>query len=133
MNKELEQFVWDRAQRVCEYCQFPAEFAETPFQIDHVIAQKHGGPTEEDNLALTCFYCNSYKGPNVAGVDPESGKVVRLFHPRQDRWKRHFAWDGAQLRARTSIGRATIAVLNINDPDQITKRGELIAEGVFPP
>jgi hypothetical protein len=41
---------------------------------------------------------------------------VRLFDPRRQVWKRHFEWRGAALRGRTQIGRATIAVLNINDP-----------------
>jgi hypothetical protein len=62
----------------------------SPFEIDHVIAQKHGGATVDSNLALACFYCNSAKGPNVAGIDPESGLIVRLFHPRTDRWTDHF-------------------------------------------
>jgi hypothetical protein len=26
-----------------------------PFQIDHVIAIKHHGPTTSDNLALCCY------------------------------------------------------------------------------
>jgi hypothetical protein len=133
MGVALEQLVWDRARRLCEYCRFPAQLAETPFQIDHVVALKHGGQTEEDNLALACFYCNSYKGPNIAGIDPETGEVVRLFHPRRDRWEEHLSWNGALLRAETPVGRVTIAVLNLNHPDAITKREQLIAEGVFPP
>jgi hypothetical protein len=53
-----------------------------PFQVDHSIARKHGGRASENNLALACFYCNSFKGPNIAGLDPDTGEVVRLFHRR---------------------------------------------------
>jgi hypothetical protein len=93
----------------------------------------HGGQSSEDNLALACFYCNTHKGPNIAGVDPQSGEVVRLFHPRKDLWADHFLWDGAMMKARTPVGRATIHVLRINDPEYVAVRVSLIAEGAFPP
>jgi len=133
MDKNLEQQVWERAKHCCEYCLFPAEFAETPFQIDHIIAEKHRGRTESDNLALSCFYCNSYKGPCISGVDDETDEVTRLFNPRGDLWSDHFQWNGATLVAKTAIGRATIATLRINEPDLVRKREALIDEGVFPP
>lgn len=118
-----------RARSQCEYCRLPAAFSAIPFEIDHVLAQKHGGLTHEQNLALSCFYCNSHKGPNIAGVDPISGRIVRLYHPRKDRWPRHFEWAGAVLQGKTAIGRATIAVLCINDPDAIAVREALLEEG----
>jgi hypothetical protein len=80
----LSALVRRRAGDACEYCQLPASLSALPFEIDHVIAQKHGGPTIESNLALSFFYCNSYKGPNIAGIDPRSGRLVRLFNPRRD-------------------------------------------------
>ena len=104
-----------------------------PFQIDHIIARKHGGATVADNLALACFRCNAHKGPNVAGFDPETGELVRLFHPRKDRWEEHFRWRGPQLVSLTAIGRVTVQVLAINDPGYMAVRHALIEEGVFPP
>lgn len=133
VDAPLATLVRRRARGVCEYCQLPASVSAIPFEIDHIIAQKHGGLTEEANLALACFYCNSYKGPNVGGIDPHSGRVVRLFNPRQDRWTRHFQWRGPVLVGRTATGRATIAVLAINDADALAVRAVLIEEGVFPP
>jgi hypothetical protein len=132
MDATLAALVRERARSRCEYCQLSEAFLAIPFEIDHILAQKHGGPTHEDNLALSCFYCNSHKGPNLAGVDPASDRIVRLFHPRRDRWPRHFEWDGATLRGKTAIGRATIAVLSINNPDAIAVREALMEEGVFP-
>jgi hypothetical protein len=75
MDARLHQFVVDRANGRCEYCQFPEAFSYLPFQIDHIIAQKHRGPTVESNLAWSCFYCNSYKGPNLSGWLVESDQV----------------------------------------------------------
>lgn len=133
MRRELEEHVWRRACRCCEYCWFPTECSAIGFEIDHIIAQKHGGPTQSANLALACFYCNSYKGPCIAGIDPVTGQVTRLFHPRNDQWDEHFRWDGPVLQPLTDVARATINVLRINDADAVEVRASLIEEGVFPP
>jgi HNH endonuclease len=133
MAAALEQQVWQRARHCCEYCQIPQELDESPFQIDHIVARKHGGLTEASNLALSCFHDNSHKGPNIAARDARTGKLVPLFNPRRHKWARHFRWHGAKLVGRTTIGRATIAVLNMNDPLRVELREGLIAEGLFPP
>jgi hypothetical protein len=99
-----------------------------PFQIDHVRAEKHGGETAESNLALACTHCNRHKGPNIAGFDHETGETVRLFHPRTDTWEQHFAADGPHVRGKTAIGRATVNVLRMNDPDQLLIRSALLTE-----
>ncbi|XXY49893.1 HNH endonuclease signature motif containing protein [Sorangium sp. So ce269] len=132
MDTSLVALVAQRANAVCEYCQLPQPLSSIPFEIDHIIAQKHGGVTVPENLGFACFYCNSYKGPNIAGIDPESGRIVRLYHPRKDRWSKHFRWDGPLLVGISAIGRATIAVLAINHPDAVALRASLIEEGVFP-
>jgi hypothetical protein len=102
MDEDLRQLVWDRAANVCEYCHIPQQLDIFPFQIDHIIAQKHHGLTTADNLALCCYNYNFYKGPNIAGVDPITGEVTRLFHPRRDVWKQHFRWDGPLLVGLTA-------------------------------
>jgi hypothetical protein len=131
MDAELQRLVWQRAAQRCEYCQVPADVALLPFQIDHIIAEKHGGPTTADNLALSCERCNSHKGPNIAGY--LEGAHVPLFNPRNDRWADHFAWDGPVLVGQTPVGKVTIEVLAINLPYRIALRAALIEEGIFPP
>jgi hypothetical protein len=111
----------------------PQEYDAIPFEIDHVIAISHAGPTRAENLALACFLDNSYKGPNLAGIDPRTKRIIPLFNPRRQRWARHFRWEGPVLVGRTAAGRATIAVLRINLPHRIAQRAALIAEAVFPP
>ena len=56
MDDELRSFVWRRGSSNCEYCLFPAHYAELDFEIDHIIARKHRGETVADNLALSCIY-----------------------------------------------------------------------------
>lgn len=133
MKRELEELIWSRAHRCCEYCQHPEEFSELPFEIDHIIATKHRGETTQSNLALSCFYCNSYKGPNIAGRDTNDDELTRLYHPRNDTWSEHFGWNEAELLGLTDVGRTTIDVLRINHPDAVDVRIALIEEGVFPP
>src|SRR5947208_2889990 len=133
MERELEEFVWQRARHCCEYCQVAQVDDRLPFEIDHIIALKHRGPTRASNLCLACFACNNHKGPNIAGVDPRTKKIVPLFNPRRHQWRRHFRWDGPILVGLTPIGRTTIAVLEINLDYRIAFRQGLIEEGVFPP
>ena len=132
MDQTLQRKVWRRAGAACEYCRLPQHADPLPFQIDHVLAQQHGGLTVSENLALACLFCNKHKGPNIAGIDPQSGKMVRLFHPRRDKWSRHFRWEDCRLVGRTATGRATIHVLAINHPDNIELRKALIDNGEFP-
>jgi hypothetical protein len=132
MGPELVQLVWRRAQSRCEYCQLPQDCSQLPFEIDHIIARKHGGRTDPSNLALSCFYDNSFKGSNIAGLDPRTGKLTPLFHPRRHKWARHFRWDGPVLVGRTSVGRATIATLLINLELRVAHRRALLDAGLFP-
>jgi len=119
-----------RAQYRCEYCHRRPEWSSLGFQIDHIIAQKHSGDSQEGNLAFACLRCNARKGPNVAGVDPVDGKIAKLFHPRQDTWQDHFEWHDAWLFGKTAIARTTIQVLGINDNDAVLLRETLLFEGL---
>ena len=133
MDRQLRDQVWQRAAERCEYCQMPQACTDSAHEVDHVIAEKHRGATTLDNLALACFPCNNHKGPNIAGIDPDSGQVTRLFHPRQDVWIEHFVMRGPVVVGLTPIGRATVDVLEINLRHRLVHRQALIEEGVFPP
>jgi hypothetical protein len=131
LNADLVRQVWQIAQAQCEYCHLPSASYPAPFQIDHIIALQHGGTTVLDNLALACIRCNRFKGPNIAGIDRQSGEIVSLFHPRHEIWSEHFVWNGPRLEARTPSARATVALLRINDPEFVAVRQALLEEGVF--
>ena len=127
---DIRDEVRKRAGGCCEYCRSSEAFVSTPFQLDHIIAEKHGGLTSLENLSWSCLDCNSFKGPNIVGRD--DNQTVRLFDPRNDDWNEHFAWNGPVLAGRTSIGRATIDVLRINLTYRIAVRASLIVEGILP-
>jgi hypothetical protein len=132
MDDALVRLVRKQAHDRCEYCRLPEQFSSIGFEIDHIIAEQHGGKTSAGNLALACFADNHHKGPNLAGIDPKTGRRTWLFNPRRQKWNRHFRWNGAVLLGRTAVGRTTISVLQINASHRIAQRAALIAEGVFP-
>ena len=133
MKSSLENLIWKRADGRCEYCQVAQVYDELTFEIDHIIAQKHGGRTIKANLCLACFPCNKNKSSDLSGVDPQTKRIIRLFHPRRLKWEEHFRWDGPWLVGRSMIGRATVATLKINAPLRVRLRSELMADGDFPP
>jgi hypothetical protein len=131
MVASLTQHVRDRAAGRCEYCHLPQAGSNLPFEIDHIVSRKHRGGTVAGNLALACWYCNSFKGSDLSGIDPATRKLTRLFNPRRHKWDWHFSYDGPVLIGRTAIGRTTIRVLQINCDEAVTLRESLIAEGLF--
>jgi HNH endonuclease len=68
MRKDLDTRVRARARQRCEYCHLPQACYLLRFQIDHIIADQHGGPAISANLCLACPRCNTKKGPNIAGA-----------------------------------------------------------------
>jgi hypothetical protein len=116
MDNALRSLVRRRAGDACEYCRLPQAASRfVRFHVEHIVARQHGGPTEPDNPALAFGFCNFHKGPNIASLDPESGELVPLFHPRRDRWTDHFAWEGTIIVGRTATVRATVRLLAMND------------------
>jgi hypothetical protein len=133
MDEATKQEVIARAGGLCEYCHLPAAHVATPFHVEHVIAKKHRGRDATSNLAYACMRCNLHKSSDLAGLDPKTNKLTRLFNPRRHVWTRHFRWQGAVLVGRTPIGRTTVFVLAVNDSERIELRQELIEQGLFPP
>ena len=129
----LDQRVRKRARGVCEYCLLPESAYDIAFHVDHIISDQHRGKATYTNLCVACPRCNLSKGPNIAGIDPDTRSLVPLFNPRKDRWDEHFRWRGARLLGLTPIGRATIHVLAMNNEMALKHRKQLMTEGVFPP
>ena len=126
MGPALRDSVRARAGARCEYCHLSQRFSELQFHIEHIIPRQHGGADKAENLALACPDCNLLKGPNLTGVDPNTKRVVRLFHPRRDKWTQHFVQDGARISGKTLVGRATVSLLRFNDPQRLELRALIL-------
>ena len=131
MTSALLMLIRDRAGNCCEYCGIRAEALQATLHIEHIIPRKHGGPTDDGNLALACRHCNLHKGPNLTGFDPDSATLCGLFHPRKQLWGEHFRFDGGRITGITSCGRTTVWVLQMNSPDQLLLRA--LAAKLYPP
>ncbi len=129
----LRRLVHERAQGRCEYCLLPESVALAPHQVDHIVALKHGGQTESDNLALSCALCNKRKGSDLTAIDPETGEIAPLYHPRRDVWANHFRLAGAVLEPQTPAARATVRLLQLNQPDRLAERDLLARTGLLRP
>jgi 5-methylcytosine-specific restriction endonuclease McrA len=129
----IRSLVWRRGRDKCEYCRLPQHAIEATFHVEHILAQQHLPPDVDapDNLALACHQCNLHKGTNLTSIDPVSGHVVPLFHPRRDDWNEHFALNGARIVGLTPTGRATVQLLQFNTPRRLELRDGLITEGEF--
>jgi hypothetical protein len=122
----------ERAQNRCEYCLLHEDDAYLPFEVDHIIAEKRGGVTLIENLAWACALCNRYKGTDLASIDPQSGRLIALFHPRRQQWRRHFRVVNGTIEPLTAAGRATVRLLRLNQPERVLVRAMLIGMGRYP-
>lgn len=127
MDEETRRFVRARAKERCEYCGIHQRLhPDFTFHIEHIVAKQHGGGDGADNLALSCHLCNSKKGPNLSGLDPDTGLLTRLFHPRTDPWNEHFRIaEAARIIGLTDVGRTTIHLLDMNSEIRTRIRVEI--------
>lgn len=136
ISRDLRREVVERAQGRCEYCHKPDDPRLNPYphEVDHVIAAKHGGATEIQNLAYACFQCNRFKGTDLTSLDPENGDLTPLFHPRNHTWDENFrlAPSGAIIPL-TPVGRTTTRLMRFNDPLRVQQRADLITAAILEP
>ncbi len=126
--------VTERARSRCEYCRAPQIIAGTTYHIEHIIPSSKDGADELSNYALCCVTCNGHKSDHTTGIDPATGRDIRLFHPRRDRWDRHFRFSPQtlELMGITPKGRATVARLQMNERKQIEARALWLELDLYP-
>jgi hypothetical protein len=129
---DLRRLVEARADHLCEYCLIHMEDTYLGCQVDHVIAEKHGGATVGDNLSCACTFCNRAKGTDIGSIASSTGQFTRFYNPRTDRWADHFRLNGVVIEYHTPIGEATAGILGFNAPERLLERATLHAIGRYP-
>lgn len=122
VSAALRQAVQARAGERCEDCRFPQALSFLAFEVEHVVAEKHGGATSLDNLAWACPFCNRFKGSDLGSLDSETGRLTAFFNSRTQAWTDHLCWDGARIVPLTPEGRVTATILQLNHPDRLLER-----------
>jgi hypothetical protein len=88
MDRKTEHIVRLRSGGVCEYCRLPEVVSHLPFPLDHIVARQHGGPSSEENLALSCPEWNSEVGCRSVGIQTFWFQAVCA---------NHIVWDAVEV------------------------------------
>ena len=132
VSERLRRQVAERAYHVCEYCLIHGDDTFWGCQVDHIISRKHSGPTAPDNLAWACAYCNNAKGSDLGTLVGNPPRLVRLFHPRTDRWGGCFQLNRVRIDPANAIGEATVKLLHLNEAARLRERETLAETGHYP-
>lgn len=131
----LQTLVRQDANNRCGYCLTQRKLIGRPMTMEHLVPVALGGATSRENLWLACRRCNEFRGARTHGIDPLTGLEVTLFNPRTQTWSAHFIWndDGTKIVGLTSVGRATVVTLRLNNEDIKMARALWVMTGLHPP
>jgi hypothetical protein len=129
---EMRRLVVGRAHRRCEYSLIHEDDTYFGCEVDHVVSEKHGGPTVVENLAYACLVCNRNQGSDLGSILVPGGDLIRFFHPRTDVWSDHFSLDGVVIKPLTAIGQVTERIFRFNAIERLMEREALRAIGRYP-
>ena len=132
VSERLRREIADRAYHVCEYCLVHEDDTFWGCQVDHIVSRKHGGATEPGNLAWACACCNNAKGTDLATLVGQPPGLVRLFHPRSDRWGDSFSLNGVCIDPANAVGEGTVKLLQLNHTSRLRERETLAESGRYP-
>lgn len=132
IGTEIRRFIADRAGNRCEYCLIHEDDTFFGCEIDHIISKKHGGSNDPENLAYACLFCNRHKGTDIGSIHPGTGRLIRFFNPRKDRWGKHFQLKSTVIESLTGIGEVTARLFAFNDLERLLEREALISIGAYP-
>ncbi len=135
ISPKRDKVIRATANNRCGYCLMPQHINPSRLEIEHLLPKVVGGTNEEENLWLACRDCNLYKSSKTHAVDPLTGENIRLFNPRTDDWHEHFEFadDGMRINGKTSIGRATVETLSLNNSHSVSLRRLWVSVGWYPP
>ncbi len=132
ITAKIRHLVAQRADFRCEYCRVQEADMFYTFQIEHIVAIKHGGGSELENLAYACPHCNQHKGSDLVTFLIDYDDLVPIYNPRKMEWTSHFEINFGSIQPKTRTGEASIKLLHLNDPDLIILRQLLAEIGRYP-
>jgi hypothetical protein len=88
--------------------------------------------TSLKNLAYACLFCNRHKGTDIGSIYPNTGKLMRFYNPRKDRWGKHFQLNDVIIEPLTGIGEVTVRLFVFNNSERLLEREALVSIGAYP-
>jgi hypothetical protein len=132
ISKLVRSLVIERAGNRCEYCRIPQAVTNYEFHIEHVIGIQHGGSNSPENLAWCCAFCNWKKGPNLGTLLETNTEIIPLFNPQTQSWFDHFEAKNGTVIPKTTIGKATVKLLEFNLAERVEVRAVLTLARFYP-
>ncbi len=130
--RATRKLVIERAGHRCEYCRVLEYLSAFDYHIDHIIGIQHGGPDTILNFAYVCSPCNWKKGPNISTILNLNSPLIPLFNPRTQNWTEHFETKNGLITPLSIVGEATIKLLELNTPNKVEERYEMMLAGFYP-
>lgn len=78
MDRVLREQVRQRAGLCCEYCRMPQECIDAVHEVDHIIAEKHRGPSSLENLDRWQDHFE-YHGAMLIGLTPVAKATIAVL------------------------------------------------------
>lgn len=141
ISAELDHRVREAAHYRCGYCLSQQQYTMSRLTIEHILPRavfplNDPAANAEENLWLSCSFCDGHKSDKTTAVDPQTNQLVPLFNPRRQNWYDHFEWaaDGIRVIGLTPNGRATVQALHLNDdPEALAVSANWVSVGWHPP
>lgn len=126
-HSEYKPFLQREFSRKCVYCRVPDSMkGYDAFGVDHYRPKSVFGSLvkEYSNLFYACNTCNRLKGDYW----PPRGKGATHFipNPCDHEMFKHLRFRGAAVESRTTAGRVTEELLDLNDPEVAAYRNLII-------
>ena len=128
----IVRLVHERARHCCEYCQTCRDTIGQAMHVEHIDPNEGDDP---ENLCLACPTCNLSKSTATSALDPATGTMVSLFHPRRQHWQDHFRWieHARRVQGLTPTRRATVERLRMNQDRLVVARALWVKADGHPP
>lgn len=133
-KKNLREDMYDKQNKRCAYCRIHVPKGCDPMHREHIV-YKDDHPQWmflPENLCVSCFWCNNWKGTTEVLVDPQTVNYpkasdgFKIIHPMYDRYSDHIELVGGVLyKGKTPKGVFTINTCHLYRADLAEERVDM--------
>ncbi len=133
-KENLREDMYDKQNKLCAYCRIHVPKSCDPMHREHIVYKDEHLQWMflPENLCVSCFWCNNWKGTTEVLVDPKTLKYpnasdgFKIIHPLYDRYSEHIELIGDVLyRGKTDKGIFTIDICHLYRVDLAEERVDM--------